>query len=763
MTALSSSIEAVTVYRRGARVTRVAEVVWDGGYPDEVHLGGLPLTLDDGSVRVSVERVGEAAGAPPVAHRAQVGLEVGETVAAERGPDDATIEAARLEERQQAAALKQRQVELSRLEGLDAVPRRPPRRDEAPPPPPTAARLALLGWREGEARRLMKATAQASEALREARERRQQLEARRDRAAARRRDQTRGLCKVVRVGLTGGEAGSVRLVLEYHVPGARWAPSYVLRIASDLRAVGLSLRAQVAQATGEDWSGVSLSLSTASPQRFTELPELPGVRIGRAQPAPPKVGWRPPPTGAEALYADYDRAVASFPPLPASGPAPLPVGDGLSRPTPRADLPDEYDEDEDDDGDDGYGGFVEEPEENLALPVMDLPSRERRDGDYSGATPPAAPMPPPQAAPRRSGGLFGAIGGLAEGAADALKDAFGDDALAAKVSMPAYRSAPAPRGGGGEDRKAKKSRSKRRPEPPEDVPLLEYGSLRVTGPDAGDRGRLNPADRTARYLELLALQTVQVNVSVHQVAALIQSNEAAARTCESVSLPERHREPGSSEGFDYAWRADHPAELPSDGQWHGLPLSACEVGSTPRYVVVPRESREVFRTVQLSNPLDAPLLAGPADIYIDDVYLMTTDLATCAPRGRVSLGLGVEQSVKCARNTRFEEETAGLIRGTLSLKHAVDIELMSHLDAAAEIEVRERIPVAREGDDDVRVDVGKVTEGWSPHEPDDRAPIEGAHRWVVTLEPGQQRTLSLKYTVRIPSKHELVGGNRRER
>jgi len=63
----------------------------------------------------------------------------------------------------------------------------------------------------------------------------------------------------------------------------------------------------------------------------------------------------------------------------------------------------------------------------------------------------------------------------------------------------------------------------------------------------------------------------------------------------------------------------------------------------------------------------------------------------------------------------------------------------------------------------VRVDVDRVSEGWAAYEPEDGAPVEGAHRWVVTLSPGQKRTLGLSYTVRIPSKHELVGGNRRER
>ena len=63
----------------------------------------------------------------------------------------------------------------------------------------------------------------------------------------------------------------------------------------------------VGQATGEDWSGVALTLSTASPQQWTELPELKSRRIGRRQPPPAKTGWRPPPVGADELYADYDR------------------------------------------------------------------------------------------------------------------------------------------------------------------------------------------------------------------------------------------------------------------------------------------------------------------------------------------------------------------------------------------------------------------------------------------------------------------------
>ena len=71
------------------------------------------------------------------------------------------------------------------------------------------------------------------------------------------------------------------------------------------RQVELVMRALICQASGEDWRGVKLVLSTAAPMSWTELPELASIRIGRAQPPPPaRAGFRPPPKGATALFAE---------------------------------------------------------------------------------------------------------------------------------------------------------------------------------------------------------------------------------------------------------------------------------------------------------------------------------------------------------------------------------------------------------------------------------------------------------------------------
>src|SRR5690606_24484254 len=79
--------------------------------------------------------------------------------------------------------------------------------------------------------------------------------------------------------------------------------------------------------SGEDWRGVKLVLSTAAPMTWTELPELPSIRIGRAQPPPPaRAGFRPAPQGAGALFSDYDRdRMSLLRRLPAPSPYSLPA------------------------------------------------------------------------------------------------------------------------------------------------------------------------------------------------------------------------------------------------------------------------------------------------------------------------------------------------------------------------------------------------------------------------------------------------------
>lgn len=75
--------------------------------------------------------------------------------------------------------------------------------------------------------------------------------------------------------------------LSYLVPQATWVPTYDVRLAPDGKEAELVYRAQVWQMTGEDWPGVKLTLSTASPATGGGAPELFPWRVSFYEPPRP--------------------------------------------------------------------------------------------------------------------------------------------------------------------------------------------------------------------------------------------------------------------------------------------------------------------------------------------------------------------------------------------------------------------------------------------------------------------------------------------
>lgn len=80
--------------------------------------------------------------------------------------------------------------------------------------------------------------------------------------------------KTVTVRLEAARAGQLELTLRYTVYGASWTPRYDVRVVSSERSAQLGYFGLVRQQTGEDWTNIDLTLSTARPSLGGAAPEL---------------------------------------------------------------------------------------------------------------------------------------------------------------------------------------------------------------------------------------------------------------------------------------------------------------------------------------------------------------------------------------------------------------------------------------------------------------------------------------------------------
>jgi uncharacterized protein (TIGR02231 family) len=257
----SSAVDAVTVYPDGASVTRLITLDLPAGDNSAV-LKDFPLTLDPSSLRVEGEAgakltIGAIDAKPP---RAAPPVNLPEL--------DKRIEAlkdkrADLQGAINAAAARRKFAERF----AETSPAGIGDKGEARPIADWRAAFAAVGDE----------VASADTAIRDAERKQRELDREIARLEADRAQKPSSKLEV-RIEVAAAAATTATLRVTYAVRNARWTPLYDARLDTGARdrkpALELVRRAEITQNTGEDWSNVALSVSTARGGRAPDLNSL---------------------------------------------------------------------------------------------------------------------------------------------------------------------------------------------------------------------------------------------------------------------------------------------------------------------------------------------------------------------------------------------------------------------------------------------------------------------------------------------------------
>lgn len=264
-------IDRVVVYGDRAQITRKTTVRCEKGEA-RARFGPLPRGLVERTLRG--DAAGGATAVGVVSRLVEYGPERDERLA----PLEAQLEAfdaqlAALDLRTQALDAAEADVQrFVEFFGLTAA-----REARAGKPPVDRWRQALDAFRQGALERV--------DTRREITDEQRRLN--RERALVQRRfDALAGLgtddAWQAEVAVDCGKVGRATVTLSYVVPGATWRPEYDLRFGSTVGKgrVTLGIGAAVQQATGEDWKGATLVLSSARPWLGVEAPTPAPLRVG---------------------------------------------------------------------------------------------------------------------------------------------------------------------------------------------------------------------------------------------------------------------------------------------------------------------------------------------------------------------------------------------------------------------------------------------------------------------------------------------------
>jgi uncharacterized protein (TIGR02231 family) len=92
--------------------------------------------------------------------------------------------------------------------------------------------------------------------------------------------------KFATVDVSASREGEATLSLDYAIPGgATWRPTYAAHLGREASSVALDVLASLQQSTGEDWTGVRVTVSSVNPTGALAIPTL-GERVISLAPEP---------------------------------------------------------------------------------------------------------------------------------------------------------------------------------------------------------------------------------------------------------------------------------------------------------------------------------------------------------------------------------------------------------------------------------------------------------------------------------------------
>ncbi|MDF3864014.1 mucoidy inhibitor MuiA family protein [Pseudomonas denitrificans (nom. rej.)] len=256
-----SRISAVTVYTDRAIVTRTATLQLPAGQ-HEIALEQLPLRIDDSSLQASLS-ASAAATLLDVSSAPQASPPSGDNRLQQLDAQLRDIERQEREISDRGSVLENQKQFLADIQASSTK----PGKNQALPSIDELKNLLQMS--EGNLGRILDEQRKLDQQGEELQQRKQELENQRSHLAG---DGTHYKRAILRVALE--KPAQVQLQLSYTLYDASWRPAYDARLRDGEEQIEMSYQGIVRQSSGEDWTDVDLTLSTARPNLGSSVPAL---------------------------------------------------------------------------------------------------------------------------------------------------------------------------------------------------------------------------------------------------------------------------------------------------------------------------------------------------------------------------------------------------------------------------------------------------------------------------------------------------------
>ncbi|MBP5318345.1 MAG: DUF4139 domain-containing protein [Paludibacteraceae bacterium] len=184
-----------------------------------------------------------------------------------------------------------------------------------------------------------------------------------------------------------------------------------------------------------------------------------------------------------------------------------------------------------------------------------------------------------------------------------------------------------------------------------------------------------------------------------------------------------------------------PYDIPSGTDEHRVEMLNYEIDAKYEYLVMPRQSKEVWLSALIPDYTGYALQPGNASLFVGNVFQGDVYLDPTTMSDTLNLSVGRDKDVLVSRNEVQNYTVRRTVGSNVKVQKCYDIVLKNNKKSAVTLKVVDQIPVSNDSNVDVKL---VQAEG---------AALDaktGMLTWNLTLAPGESKTLRLQYEVKYP-------------
>jgi len=243
--------------------------------------------------------------------------------------------------------------------------------------------------------------------------------------------------------------------------------------------------------------------------------------------------------------------------------------------------------------------------------------------------------------------------------------------------------------------------------------------------------------------------TWQMNVAASGLQGLeIVSTESELRRVRLSEL-------ATTEGWSVTYPLGGRISLASRSDRQMVQITSLELPCELYYVATPLLTNWVYREAKLENRSDLPLLAGPANCYLDGRFVGRSNVPMVARGQRFRTGFGLNSQMRATRELLSKTETT--LGGNRQQNYRYRLRIENYGDQPVEVRLYDRIPQPT-GGADLRVTLGEMSDELSKDPAYlDQERKRGILRWDIEVpaRAAAQEARTVEYAFRLEFDRKL--------